>query len=225
MSCAVARTFVVALLTGLFVAGYPRMGFTAASAAHLESQNEAVGRISMTLGQAHIFRPDGSHRSARSGDPVWVGDRIETAAGGHVHIRFVDDALVSVRPASRLVIEDYQYDSSQVHQSLVRFRLDIGVARSISGAAAEGARERFRLNTPLAVIGVRGTDFVVRADAQQTQAVVNQGAITLGLTGIQGLLQGIQNEVCSHAVAHPPANDSPGKDIDHEGDVEPALPR
>lgn len=179
MSCAVARTFVVALLTGLFVAGYPRMGFTAASAAHLESQNEAVGRISMTLGQAHIFRPDGSHRSARSGDPVWVGDRIETAAGGHVHIRFVDDALVSVRPASRLVIEDYQYDSSQVHQSLVRFRLDIGVARSISGAAAEGARERFRLNTPLAVIGVRGTDFVVRADAQQTQAVVNQGAITM----------------------------------------------
>ena len=179
MSCAVARTFVVALLAGLFVAGYPRMGFTAASTAHLESQNEAVGRITMTLGQAHIFRPDGSHRSARSGDPVWVGDRIETAAGGHVHIRFVDDALVSVRPASRLVIEDYQYVSSQVHQSLVRFRLDIGVARSISGAAAEGARERFRLNTPLAVIGVRGTDFVVRADAEQTQAVVNQGAITM----------------------------------------------
>lgn len=155
------------------------MGFTAASTAHLESPNEAVGRITMTLGQAQIFRPDGSHRSARSGAPVWVGDRIETAAGGHVHIRFVDDALVSVRPASRLVIEDYQYDSSQVHQSLVRFRLDIGVARSISGAAAEGARERFRLNTPLAVIGVRGTDFVVRADAEQTQAVVNQGAITM----------------------------------------------
>lgn len=47
----------------------------------------------------------------------------------------------------------------QIEQSLVRFRLDRGVARAISGAAAEGARERFRLNTPLVAIGVRGTDF------------------------------------------------------------------
>lgn len=155
------------------------MGHAAPNTAALQAQQEDVGLITMTLGQAHIFRPDGSRRSARPGNPVWVGDRIETAAGGHVHIRFIDNGLVSVRPNSRLIIEDYRYDSQQVQQSLVRFRLDHGVARSISGAAAEGARERFRLNTPLAVIGVRGTDFVVHADAQQTQALVNQGAVIM----------------------------------------------
>lgn len=179
MYCVVARTLVVGLLAGLSLAGYAGAVGGAQNTTLPQFESENVGSITMTLGQAHIFRPDGSHRSARAGTPIWVGDRIETAAGGHVHIRFVDDALVSVRPNSRLVVEDYHYDSSQVHRSLVRFRLDQGVARSISGAAAEGARDRFRLNTPLAVIGVRGTDFVVHADAHQTQALVNQGAIIM----------------------------------------------
>lgn len=176
-----ARFSLLALTAALLAVAYPRTGHAAPDTAALQAAPTEVqaGRITLTLGQAHIFRPDGSRRSARAGGPIWVGDRVETAAGGHVHIRFVDDALVSVRPNSRLVVEDYHYDSAQVHQSLVRFRLDQGVARAISGAAAEGARERFRLNTPLVAIGVRGTDFVVRADAQQTQAIVNQGAIVM----------------------------------------------
>lgn len=178
-----ARFSLLALTAALLAVAYPRTGHAAqaqdTTALQPPLHDAQAGRITLTLGQAHIFRPDGSRRSARAGGPIWVGDRVETAAGGHVHIRFVDEALVSVRPNSRLVVEDYHYDSAQVHQSLVRFRLDQGVARAISGAAAEGARERFRLNTPLVAIGVRGTDFVVRADAQQTQALVNQGAIVV----------------------------------------------
>src|SRR5690606_3614617 len=56
-------------------------------------------------------------------------------------------------------------------------------------------------------------------------AMVYQAVHAARLSSVQRLLQGSQNEVCSHAVAHPPANDTPGKYIDHEGDVEPALPR
>ena len=178
------RFSVLALAAVLVAAACPRAGQAGQDAAALPPQaalapSAAIGRITLTLGKADIFRADGQRRSARAGGSIWVGDRVETAAGGHVHIRFVDEALVSVRPNSRLVVEDYHYNPAQVHQSLVRFRLDQGVARAISGAAAEGARERFRLNTPLVAIGVRGTDFVVRADAQQAQAQVNQGAIVM----------------------------------------------
>src|SRR6185369_13979054 len=63
------------------------------------------------------------------------------------------------------------------------FKLEYGVARAISGAAAEGARERFRLNTPLVAIGVRGTDFVVRSGETATTAAVNQGAIIMAPFG------------------------------------------
>ena len=143
----------------------------------------AVGEVTLTVGKAMIVGADGTATAVRRGASVHAGDRVETAEGGHVHIRFVDGALVSVRPTSRLVVEDYQYNPVQIEQSLVRFRLDRGVARAISGAAAEGARERFRLNTPLVAIGVRGTDFVVRAGEGQTQAYVNQGAIVMAPFG------------------------------------------
>lgn len=151
--------------------------------AHAATQEPSVGSVTLSLGKAVIIDAQGTATAVRKGSPIHPGDRVETAEGGHVHIRFVDGALVSVRPTSRLEVEDYQYNPQQVEKSLVRFRLDQGVARAISGAAAEGARERFRLNTPLVAIGVRGTDFVVRADANQTLASVNQGAIVMAPFG------------------------------------------
>lgn len=147
------------------------------------AQGAPVGDITLTIGQAVIVSADGSSQEARRGGKIHPGDRVETADGGHVHIRFVDGALVAVRPTSRLVVEDYQYNAQTVSKSLVRFRLEKGVTRAISGAAAEGAKERFRLNTPLVAIGVRGTDFVVRTGANQTIAAVNQGAIVMAPFG------------------------------------------
>lgn len=147
-----------------------------------------VGEVTLTIGQAMSIPASGVPLALQRGSKVHAGDRIETAEGGHVHIRFVDGAMVSVRPTSRLVVEEYQYNAAQVAQSSVKFRLEKGVTRAISGAAAEGARERFRLNTPLVAIGVRGTDFVVRTASNQTVAVVNQGAIVMAPFG-EGCVQ------------------------------------
>ena len=147
--------------------------------ARAQSPAQAVGEVTLHIGQAVVVSSSQVSEVVRRGTLIRAGDRIETAEGGHVHIRFIDGALVSVRPTSRLVIEDYQYNTQQVERSLVRFRLDKGVIRAISGAAAEGAKDRFRLNTPLVAIGVRGTDFVVRTQFNQTIATVNQGAIVM----------------------------------------------
>jgi hypothetical protein len=62
---------------------------------------------------------------------------------------------------------------------VVRLSLDSGEARSISGAAAQAAKERFRLNTPLVAIGVKGTDFVTQVSKETIRVTVNQGAIVM----------------------------------------------
>jgi hypothetical protein len=139
----------------------------------------SVGQVTLSIGQAVLVRIDGERVSAVRGMAVRAGDRIDTTAGGHVHVRFIDGAMVSVRPDSRLIVEDYRYTPAAVADSTVKFRLERGTARAISGAAAEGAKERFRLNTPLVAIGVRGTDFVVSSRPTQTLATVNQGAIVI----------------------------------------------
>ena len=67
-------------------------------------------------------------------------------------------------PNSTLLIEQYDYDPSMPEGSAVKLNLEEGVARAISGDAAKGAKEISRL-TPVAAIGVRGTDFAVGASA------------------------------------------------------------
>lgn len=135
-----------------------------------------VGEATMVIGVARLFSADGSSRGVERGTPIRVGDRVETEAGGHVHFRFVDGGRLSIRPSSRLQVESYNH-SAQPAQTAIKFRLDEGVVRSITGAWGEAARDRFRLNTPVAAIGVKGTDFVVRSDAEKTNASVYTGAI------------------------------------------------
>lgn len=143
------------------------------------SGTERVGAVSLVLGKAYIERSTQSRERVRAGTAIHVSDTILTEANGHVHIQFEDGGLVSVRPGSRLDVVRYDYDAARPEQSSVKFHLQEGVTRSISGDAARSARQRFRLNTPIAAIGVRGTDFVVSATDRTTRALVNEGVIVL----------------------------------------------
>jgi hypothetical protein len=49
----------------------------------------------------------------------------------------------------------------------------------VTGKVAKEARNRFRLNTPVAAIGVRGTDFTVFTNDGVTRAAINSGAIVV----------------------------------------------
>ena len=145
-----------------------------------ENSRALVGTVSLVLGKATIESGSPTlSRTVKSGSQVRVHDRIVTSTNGHVHIRFVDDALLSVRPDSRLEITRYDYDPVRPGLSAVKFDLIEGVTRAISGKAAKAARQRFRLNTPIAAIGVRGTDFTVSVKAGSTRALVNEGTIVV----------------------------------------------
>ncbi len=151
-----------------------------AGAAAAQAGQPAVGQVSLVIGEAHVVRVDGSRVAVRRGASIVVGDRVETAGNGHVHVRFVDNGVVSVRPESVLEVQSYRYDAHNPSVNEVRLRLDQGGSRSISGAATEADKSRFRLNTPIAAIGVRGTDFIVHTDSAGVRATVADGAIVIG---------------------------------------------
>ncbi len=145
-----------------------------------QAQGDAgVGTVSLVLGKAWLHTADDAREPISAGTVVRVSDRIITEANGHVHVRFVDDALVSVRPDSQLEIQRYDFNAANPADSSIKLNLVEGVTRAISGEGAHAARERFRLNTPIAAIGVRGTDFVVSASEGSVRALVNEGAIVM----------------------------------------------
>jgi hypothetical protein len=138
-----------------------------------------VGEATMVIGVASVIGSDGVTRGVDRGTAIRVGDRVQTQSGGHVHLRFVDGGRLSIRPSSSLHVEDYSHSQQQPALGAIKFRLEEGVVRSITGSWGEAARERFRLNTPVAAIGVKGTDFVVKTEGDKTSASVYTGAIAL----------------------------------------------
>lgn len=138
-----------------------------------------AGEVSLVLGRAYLESATQSRQRIKTGTEINVTDRIVTESNGHVHVRFVDNALMSVRPHSMLEVLSYDFNPEKPEDSLVKFNLLEGVTRAISGQAAKSARDRFRLNTPIAAIGVRGTDFVVSVTGGTVRALVNEGTIVM----------------------------------------------
>ena len=139
---------------------------------------EVVAKVSLVIGVVKIIHSQGQEEVLEKDGFIRVGDQLFTNAAGHVHLLFIDGARVSVRPQSHLIIEDYSPASAKA-QASIRFRLEQGTMRSITGSWGEENHERFRLNTPLAAIGIKGTDFVVKSEPNQTLATVITGAIIL----------------------------------------------
>jgi len=146
---------------------------------YAHSLSAPVGSLGLVLGRAYLQREGVSRQRLRAGDLLHQSDTVVTESNGHAHITFVDNAMVSVRPNSRLEIVEYKFDEINPENSIVKFNLLQGTARAVSGQAAEAAKDRFRLNTPVAAIGVRGTDFVVVTDSTSVRAMVNEGSIVV----------------------------------------------
>lgn len=138
-----------------------------------------VGDITLVVGQFEVQRSDGPVQNLVKGDPILEGDIVKTTLNGHVHIRFIDGGLVSVRPNSVFTVHEFRFDPAQPATSVVRLSLEKGEVRAISGQAAQQAKDRFRLNTPLVAIGVKGTDFTTQSSQGLTRVTVNQGAIVM----------------------------------------------
>ena len=152
---------------------------------------QPVGSVSLVIGRAFSksIHNDEYTRLA-TGALLYEGDSLKTESSGHIHVQLRDSGVISIRPNSELQIEVFQFDEANPQASSVKFNLIHGTTRSVSGAAAESAKHRFRLNTPIAAIGVRGTDFVVSATSDSLMTLVNQGGVVVAPFSDQCSAQG-----------------------------------
>lgn len=141
-------------------------------------ESPKMGEVTFVAGAAYV-EAAGVRHAVKVGDAIHEGEVLQTGKEGHIHLQTVDKGFVSLRPNSRVQVEVYRYDAAQPEKTTIRFVLDGGVMRSISGQGAQSARQNFRLNTPVAAIGIKGTDFTVLAEATLTRAIVSSGAIVV----------------------------------------------
>jgi hypothetical protein len=121
-----------------------------------------VGEVKVVKGIAHIER--GAERiAARAGMPVQQADKVVTGADGTVGITFSDNSLLSIGPDSRFAIDRYVFDST-THAGRFDSTLSKGTLAVVSGKIVKQSPEAMKIRTPSSIMGVRGTEFIVKVD-------------------------------------------------------------
>ena len=151
----------------------------------LHAEPQPVARVSMAVGDAQRIGASGQVTPLSLGTQLSEQDRIITGKDAMVILIFSDQARVALRPDSELLIRRYKVDPNGAETEL---QLDLlrGTVRQISGRAAQKQPERYRLNTPIAAIGVRGTDFLAKSGEGLVEAYVHEGAIVVAPLGGAG---------------------------------------
>ena len=123
----------------------------------------AIGEVTDYSGSGAVERDDGFEIfEVTDGLGVESMDVVITEKG-KVRIDFIDDTRVDTTEHSRLIIDDFVYDPASGEGSL-SLKAGLGTIRYASGKIAKNSRQRVRIETPSAVVGVRGTDFAMIVD-------------------------------------------------------------
>ena len=149
----------------------------------------AIGTVSQLEGKAQRVNSQGKHL-IKLGEDIEEGDEIQTLSDSHVQIHFNDEAYIAIRPNSRLRIDSYRV--TDVDQSNSLFTLFKGSLRAVTGWVGKTNAAHYRVNTPNATLGVRGTDYetviILPEEASEQQAAgtyntVYEGEIVLQAEG------------------------------------------
>jgi hypothetical protein len=119
-----------------------------------------VGQVKVTKGVVHVER-DGARMPAMVGMPIRQSDRLVTGADGTLGVTFADNSLLSVGPNSALSVDRFSFNTS-THEGQFDASLQRGTLAVISGKMVKQSPDAMRIRTPASILGVRGTEFVVK---------------------------------------------------------------
>ena len=134
--------------------------FVGAFAAPAFAQDRPVaGRVKISTGAAFIVR-DGAPTPAVAGQVVYEADGLRTGADGKIGVTLNDDTRLSLGPNSELKLDRFTFAPADSNFSMV-LQFIKGAATYVSGRIAKLAPDSIRLETPAAIIGVRGTTLAI----------------------------------------------------------------
>ena len=119
-----------------------------------------AGRIKVVTGAAFVVRGT-QELPAQVGQLVLASDALRTGATGTLGVTLRDDTRVSLGPASEVRVERFLYDPAAGQLGLA-LRFVRGITAYVSGRIARLSPDAIRLETPAAIVGVRGTTLLIR---------------------------------------------------------------
>lgn len=121
-----------------------------------------IGLVKVAKGSVQIQRGT-AKIPVTVGTGLQTSDVVVTGADGSAGITFTDNSLVSVGPNSVFTVEKYKFDTT-THSGEFEGNLKQGRLAAVSGKMVQQSPDSMKIRTPSAIMGVRGTEFVVQVD-------------------------------------------------------------
>jgi Ca2+-binding RTX toxin-like protein len=149
---------------------------------------EVIGKVVSIRGDA-VAESESGKRFLTLNSAIHSGEIVQTMEGAHLEIRFADGSLLSQDGDSTIELDDYVYEEDNAGTSQLLFEMTQGAFRMVTGKIAEENPGRFKMASPLATIGIRGTTTVHEIrDGYETHGAEEIHGRALVIEDMQGQL-------------------------------------
>lgn len=121
----------------------------------------AIGQMVWVRGVVKAVSATGASRDLQRRSPIYEKDTIQTDTTSTAEIAFNDSSVVALRSATTFKIDQYKYDAASPKNGKYVANVVEGGFRTITGIISHSNPDNYQVNTPVATIGVRGTDYSV----------------------------------------------------------------
>jgi hypothetical protein len=153
-----------------------------------------IGEVQLVQGEVsvlHADEPDTGYQ-VTSGIPLFKGDTLVTGQNGKVSFKFNDGSVLTLATETRLVLNESIYDPEKTENRSSFISLGIGKIRCWVKQLTGFRRSEFQVKTKTAVVGVRGSDFIVEATEDYTR-VTTLDDTRLEVVSLYGLCEEFQD--------------------------------
>lgn len=115
----------------------------------------SIGKVVLVKGSPLVVREQ-RHLFIKRNDELFQNDKLITPVGSRILLRFNDKTIVSLAENTEFELTRYEF---RKNQSNVSFKMLKGAFRTLTGKIGKQNNPKFEIQTPIATIGVRGTEF------------------------------------------------------------------
>jgi len=117
---------------------------------------DAIGTVSRIQGEASGTR-NGATRALAPNSAVFLNETVATGETALLEVTFTDNTRLTLGEKAKLTLDNYVYDSA-TGRGTIKFGL-LGAFRFVSGQVSKLASAEVSVTTPVAIVGIRGTEF------------------------------------------------------------------
>jgi hypothetical protein len=130
-----------------------------------QAASAGIATVVDVVNEGYRTPPGADETSAKATDELVQNEALRTEKESVIQVKFVDGSELSVEQSSEMVLSDYVFDGAAANGMI---NLNNGLFHFKSNGQDD---QGVKLRTPVATIGIRGTEFLVHVDGDDVTIV------------------------------------------------------